>query len=200
MKLFIRGNTANLTDAELIIRYRQSGDKFFVGELFKRYSHLVFGVCLNYFRDKDESKDAVMQIFEKLFDSLKNHEVEYFPAWLGFVSRNYCISELRKEKTLSGREEEHKKDTLQEELHEPSVAKEQQAEKEASLESLKEAILLLKAEQKTCIELFYLEEKSYSDISEITGYTEKEVKSYIQNGKRNLKILLSNRKHESIPA
>jgi RNA polymerase sigma-70 factor (ECF subfamily) len=189
MKLFIRGNTNDLSDALLIEKYKQSGDKFFVGELFKRYSHLVFGLCLKYFKDKDVSKDLVMQIFEKLFDELKKTEVRHFPAWICFVSRNFCISELRKEKTRSGREEVAE---WEEEIAlNPLLAKEEEAEHTTRLDQLKEAIQGLKEEHRICLDLFYLQEKSYKDICEMTGYSDKEVKSFIQNGKRNLKILLS---------
>ncbi len=197
MKLFIRGNTNDLSDAGLIEKYKQSGDKFFVGELFKRYSHLVFGVCLKYFKDKDVSKDMVMQIFEKLFDELKKHEVKYFPAWLCFVSRNFCISELRKEKTRSGREE--LAEWTGEQSTDPVLAIEEEKEHVLRMEEMKDAILLLKEEQRQCLDLFYLKEKSYKDITELTGYSDKEVKSFIQNGKRNLKILLS-QSNVSIPS
>jgi RNA polymerase sigma factor (sigma-70 family) len=200
MRLFIRGNTANFTDMELITQYRETGDKFFVGELFKRYSHLVFGVCLSYFRDKDQSKDAVMCIFEKLFDSLQKHEVKHFPAWLGFVSRNFCISEIRKRKTRIGREAEQVYEMHDQQPEDQLPGKVTEASQESRARNLEQALLELKREQRNCLELFYLKDKSYKDISEITGYSEKEVKSFIQNGKRNLKIQLSITSHENIPA
>jgi RNA polymerase sigma factor (sigma-70 family) len=198
MKLFIRGNTAEVSDAELILRYKQSGDKFFVGELFKRYSHLVFGLCLNYYKDKDESKDAVMRIFEKLFEELKKREVENFKGWICFVSRNFCISELRRKKTRLGKEEEIDWQEKEEGPEQKLTEAEDAREKEIHLEGLAEAVTALKEEQRICVELFYIKEKSYKEIMEITSFSEKEVKSFIQNGKRNLKILLSN-SNEYVP-
>jgi RNA polymerase sigma factor (sigma-70 family) len=193
MRLFIRGNTEKLSDAELLKQYRETGDKFFVGELFKRYSHLVFGVCLSYFKDKDESKDAVMHIFEKLFEGLRRNEVQHFPAWLSFVSRNFCISELRKKKVRSAREEEMTYETKLDLMEEPMPETEVQAgQVEAALKTLKD-------DQRICVELFFLKGKSYKEISEVTGFSDKEVKSFIQNGKRNLKISLSTIHHEQIP-
>ena len=50
---------------------------------------------------------------------------------------------------------------------------------------------LLNPEQKQTVELFYLQEKSYKEIVDQTGFSMNDVKSYIQNGKRNLKIMLS---------
>jgi RNA polymerase sigma factor (sigma-70 family) len=200
MGLFIRGNTANFKDLELIERYRETDDKFFVGELFKRYSHLVFGVCLGYFRDRDVSKDAVMCIFEKLFDALKKHEVQHFPTWLGFVSRNYCISEIRKRKTRTGREAEHANELLDERCEDQLPGEVAEVSQESQIGNLEQALLELKDEQRICLDLFYLKDKSYKDISALTGFSEKEVKSFIQNGKRNLKIQLANNSHDHIPA
>lgn len=198
MKLFIRGNTAAVSDADLILRYKESGDKFFVGELFKRYSHLVFGVCLNYYKDKDESKDAVMRIFEKLFDELKKREVENFKGWLCFVSRNFCISDMRKKKTRLGHEEDIDWQEKEAGPEEKMAEQEEAGEKKIQLQGLGGAISELKEEQRICVELFYLKEKTYKEIVEMTAFSEKEVKSHLQNGKRNLKILLS-AKNEYVP-
>jgi len=55
---------------------------------------------------------------------------------------------------------------------------------------LKEAMTSLNREQGLCVTLFYLEEKSYKEVVEITGFSSNQVKSYIQNGKRNLKLYL----------
>ena len=188
-------NLASLTDPELISRYKITLNKNCVGELFKRYSHLVLGLCINYFKNKDEAKDALLQIFEKLFDELRKREVENFPGWLTFVSRNHCISVLRKRKT----ENERKVDfNYSEEKFVESYEGVRHDEKEIQLQALEEAIEELDEEQKICVELFYLKEKSYNEIAAATGFSVKQVKSYLQNGKRNLRIILST-KNERIP-
>ncbi|HXC06782.1 MAG TPA: sigma-70 family RNA polymerase sigma factor [Bacteroidia bacterium] len=200
MGLFIRGNSGKYTDAELILKYKEGGDSYFVGELFKRYSHLVYGLCLNYFKDKDECKDAVMRIFEKLLVELRKHEVDHFPGWLSFVSRNYCISELRKKKTEESRMAEVKIQQQGEEvLKEAMEMKEEEYARELRISELKQALAELNEGQRQCIELFYINEKSYREICDITTYSEKEVKSFIQNGKRNLKIRLAGMSHAIIP-
>lgn len=190
MRLFRNITVKQLSDNELIAKYRETDDKFYVGELYKRYSHLVLGACLGYFRDKDESKDAVIRIFEKLFDELKKREIENFRVWISFVTRNFCISELRKKQVQQGREIEYKyTEAAEEAANDPRL--EPQPDKEAQLQNLEEAIASLNLAQQTCIRLFYLEGKSYHDIAALTGYAVNEVKSYLQNGKRNLKIILT---------
>jgi len=191
-----RENLSLLTDLELVSRYKLTLDKLYVGELFKRYSHLVLGLCINYFKDKDNAKDALVQIFEKLFDELKKREVENFRAWLCFVSRNYCISYLRKQKTENTRQKDYQigQETFVE--MEPVVRHD---DKEVQLQHLEEAIKQLNEEQRICVDLFYLQEKSYQDIAAATGFSLKEVKSFLQNGKRNLKnILTQNNEHVPI--
>ncbi|MCW3105327.1 MAG: polymerase sigma factor, sigma-70 family [Bacteroidetes bacterium] len=176
-----------MSDNELIAEYKRSNDKQLVGELYKRYAHLVLGMCIHYFKDKDTAKDLVLRIFEKLFDELKKREVENFRAWLTFVVRNFCISEIRKLQTQQSREWEYGKD-LDSELASPEEQKEEIEEKIGQLEN---AMKELNPFQKKCIELFYYKNMSYAQIVEITGYSINEVKSYIQNGKRNLKLILT---------
>lgn len=169
--------------------YFRTGDKALVGELFERHVKTVFGACLFYFRDKALAKDAVMQIFEKLITELRRSEVKYFKGWLSFVVRNYCISELRKHKGHTLLPETY----LDFEITEPLVDEEERLARvndERMLESMRECLPRLKDKQRICIEQFYLEGKSYQEISDATAFTVNEVKSYIQNGKRNLKLMI----------
>lgn len=177
-------NIRHMSDIELIAAYKRSGDKQLVGELYKRYAHLVLGMCIHYFKDRDTAKDLVIRIFEKLFDELKKREVENFKAWLTFVVRNFCISEIRKLQTQQSRATEYEKDM---EL----APSEPEEDTEKKIEKLECALNELNPFQKKCIELFYYKDMSYAQIVEITGYSVNEVKSYIQNGKRNLKLMLT---------
>lgn len=176
------------SDAELIDEYKRSRDNLFVGILYKRYAHLVLGLCIKYLKDRDESQDAVMQIFEKLLADLLKHKVDFFKSWLYTFSKNHCLMQLRQ------RQARLKKDI---ELHENAslfmendggLHHNDAGSREAQYQVLEGAISELNQEQKVCIEWFYLKDKSYVEIAEITGYSLNEVKSYIQNGKRNLKL------------
>lgn len=177
----------HMGDNELIAEYKKTHEKLFVGELYKRYSHLVLGMCIHYFKDKDVAKDIVIQIFEKLFEELKKREVENFKGWLTFVVRNHCISEIRKIHTQQQRESLYEKD-LKTEI---ACADEPEGGAEKQIEKLEKALKELNPFQKKCIELFYYKNMSYAQIVEITGYSVNEVKSYIQNGKRNLKLIMT---------
>ena len=181
------------SDEELIGLYQDSGNMECVAELFERYTHLVYGICLGYFRNREKCRDGVMEIFESLFEKLLHHEVASFKNWLYAVTKNYCLMILRKEKTYNNhinnvkqtdqvREEEQKQDYL--------ISSEYNTFESEKEGDLAKAINQLDSRQKTCIRLLYLEDKSYKDISELTGYSMKEIKSYIQNGRRNLKIYL----------
>ncbi len=183
---------SQLTDEQLIAKYRQSGLKLAVGELFKRHSLMCFAVCNKYLKDEQAAEDAAMSVFEKLFKDLKNHEIQNFKSWLHSVCRNYCLMQLRKPLNtlrIHDADEENQSNfvNLERFLHQ----EENTEEKERTYQTLELAISELKDKQKECIELFYLKQKSYDEIAELTGYTNNEVKSYIQNGKRNLKIALS---------
>ena len=189
----------SLTDIELITAYRQSGDNRFAGALFMRYSRFAFGVSMKYLKDEEEAKDAAMQVFEKLPADLKKHDITNFKGWLHTVVRNHCLMKIRGDRSQLEQKKELIEDARQVmELNLFSHPyKDEEPDREDTLQFLEEGITLLKQEQRKCIELFYLEEKCYNEVSEITGYAIGEVKSYIQNGKRNLKNFINEKRQTS---
>ena len=170
-----------LSDAELIDLYRQNADLKILAALYKRYMPLVYGVCLKYLKNEEDAKDAVMQLFETLVSKLQNHHVENFKSWLHVVTKHFCLMQLRKN---PGKNVELNDDFMQ------LPASEHHTEKEAAFTILEKCLETLNHEQRTAIQLFYLEEKCYKDVAEITGYEPDKVRSYIQNGRRNLKICM----------
>jgi len=184
----------NLTDNQLIERYKQSNDKQAVGELFKRYTGFVFATCFKYLKDRDESEDAVMQIFEKLFDTLLRHDIQIFKPWLYTVVKNHCFQLIKSKGNL--RLSDNHMQILSAEVMENGESSNPYSEDslEHTLQHLDGEIENLSKEQRTCIELFYLKELSYKEVADKTGFTLNEVKSYIQNGKRMLKIGMERRK------
>lgn len=178
------------SDLELLAEYKSTNNKVLVGILYKRYSHLVLGLSLKYLKNQDEAKDAVMQIFEKLFTDLLKHQIEFFKSWLYTYSKNFCLQIIRtrQSKLKKEIELENNADLFME--TENGLHLNKTEEKEKQFVALEQAIDELNDEQKKCVELFYLKEKSYVEIAEMTGFSLNEVKSYIQNGKRNLKIKL----------
>lgn len=180
----------NLSDSELIERYRYSYDNAYLGELFQRYSHMLYGVCLKYMKEEEKAKDVVMEVFEKILTDLKRHQVENFRTWVYSVAKNQCLMKLRKEKRVQVRHEEYVHVT--EQIMELELPEHLNGEtQEETDRKLMAAVDKLKEEQQQCIRLFYFEKKSYEEIEAQTGFTYKQVKSFLQNGKRNLKIQLS---------
>ena len=177
-------------DEWLIDKFKDTSDLDFLGSLYERYMHLVYGVCLKYLKDRDASQDAVMQIFEKLIAELPKQDIENFKPWLHVISRNYCLMQLRSQKSRMVREEKmlQNNEIFMEsdyELHHNN-----ETVLELDIIALKKCIDELKSEQKECVKLFYLEEKCYQEITDTTNFELKKVKSYIKNGKRNLKICM----------
>jgi RNA polymerase sigma factor (sigma-70 family) len=171
-----------LDDSELITLYKSSKDVNAFAIVYERYSHLVFGTCLKYLKDEFEAEDLTSKIFEELSEKLLKHNIDYFKGWLYRLTKNECLMFLRKQKTKVL----NCKQILLLEQNETSDV----AQKEAQLTQLETQLNLLKDEQATCLKLFYLEDKSYQEVALLMNLDLKQVKSAIQNGKRNLKILL----------
>lgn len=171
-----------LSDEELVFRYAHRNEQAAVNCLFDRYGHLVFGVCAKYLRSTDAAKDATQQVFIKLLEDLRKFEIRHFKSWLYQVSKNHCLMQLRKPIPVVNNEFEGIGDMESDtELH-------HKIEEERLYDKLETAIAELNAEQKACIDMFYLQKMTYAEISAKMGYSIMQVKSAIQNGRRNLKI------------
>jgi RNA polymerase sigma-70 factor (ECF subfamily) len=179
----------NIDDEQLLGKYQESGDLDILGELYSRYMHLVYGICLKYLGDRESASDAVISIFEKLITELSKHSVEKFKPWLYVLSRNYCLMAIR---TAKSEREHMKKAAIEQELFMENDIELHPIDSIEGIDdiALEECIKRLKEEQRECIRLFYYESRSYREIADILKQDEKRVKSYIQNAKRNLKLCL----------
>lgn len=184
------------TEEYLIAEFTSSGDLDLLGELYSRYMHLVYGVCLKYLKDREEASDAVIQIFEKLINDIPKQKIDNFRSWLHVVTKNYCLMLLRSQKSKYERMKEWTDDSLvfmeNNSLQHPIDEDVQDLDK-----NLEECIENLKAEQRDCIRQFYYENRCYKEIATLMDLDENKVKSHLQNAKRNLKICLEEKNGEN---
>ena len=196
--VFLRRKLKAGSDEELLTRYREEGDIGILGQLYERYMNLVFGVCLKYLEDREQAKDEVMNIFEKLVTAVPQQEIGNFKTWLYVVTKNHCLMLLRSRKSEVAHAEAMMNDPVffmenSSGMH--PMGKEEGIDSddlsgEDGMKRLEECIERLREEQRNCIRLFFYEGCSYRQISEKLGVDETKVKSYIQNGKRNLKMCI----------
>ena len=173
----------HISDSELLEKFYSDGNNQWLGILLQRYTLLLLGTCMKYLKNEEAAKDAVQQIFLKAIIELQKYKVDYFKSWLYMVAKNYCLMQLRDKNIFIP--VENNKTLIQEEIDIIEIK-----EKEKTISLIEASIEELNKEQKTCVTLFYLEKRSYIEIVEQTGYTLLQVKSHIQNGRRNLKILV----------
>lgn len=175
-----------MDEKQLLQHFRQTGNLDSLGKLYAPYMSLLYGVCYKYLQDTEQSQDAVMQIFDELIEKLRVYEVDNFKSWVYVYARNFCLMQLRKNKQVI-------KVDIEDNLFESEKMLENEDEKkwnEQDFEKLETCIAGLNIEQERCIRLFYLEQNCYKDIADQTGFDIAKVKSYIQNGRRNLKICM----------
>ena len=178
-------SNTSLTDAELVALYKKDNNLQSLAELYQRYMDLVYGVCLKYFKDQEKAKDAVMQLFEELVTKLQKHEVENFKSWLYQVAKNHCLMQLRTPKNLKTVELPASLMQSEENLHLNGVL-----EKEENLQKLEYCLTTLTEDQLKAVKLFDMEGKCYNEIVELMGQEWNQVRSFIQNGRRNLKTCM----------
>jgi len=189
VSMFNVNRQSNKTDEELIAEFNSSGDLEALGELYSGYMHLVYGVSLKYLKNREEAMDAVMQIFEKLITDIPKQEIQNFRSWLHVVTKNYCLMHLRSVKSKNERLAEWAADP-QNFMENASEMHPIDRDEPDMKDAINDCIERLKKEQKYCIKQFYYENRCYREIAVSLGISEKKVKSYLQNGKRNLKLCL----------
>jgi RNA polymerase sigma-70 factor, ECF subfamily len=182
-------NREKKSEEVLLREFSVTGNLETLGELYSEYMHLVYGVCLKYLKDREDSKDAVMQIFEKLIVEIPRQKIENFRSWLYVVTKNYCLMQLRSQKAFEGKADEWMKDPVIFMENNPGL---HPIDEDTPLidKALEDCIERLKDKQKECIDQFYYKNMCYNEIAENLHLREKEVKSHLQNAKRNLKICL----------
>jgi RNA polymerase sigma factor (sigma-70 family) len=174
----------NTSDNELLDRYYASNDQKWIGILLDRYTMLLLGVCMKYLKNEEEARDAVQQIFLKVLTEVSKYKIDYFKSWLYMVAKNYCLMKLR------GGQGRQMKELKELAIEDPETDKTELLANENAYNLLEQSIDELSKEQKQCVTLFYLKKCSYQQITDTTGFTPMQVKSYIQNGKRNLRMSL----------
>lgn len=178
-------NISILPDEELLLQYKNSGGSLYFGELYNRYIPMIYGVCLKYFRDEDKARDTVMQVFENLLPKISQYNIAVFRTWIYSVVKNQCLQVLRKENREISVDFSENYMEFDEILH----LLEEEADEER-MDALKDCLEKLPEQQRMSIKCFFMEEMSYAEITDTTNYSLNQVKSYIQNGKRNLKICI----------
>ncbi|RYZ29818.1 MAG: sigma-70 family RNA polymerase sigma factor [Chitinophagaceae bacterium] len=174
----------HITDQELLEHYYADHNQEWLGILLQRYTLLLLGVCMKYLKDETEARDCVQQIFLKVLTEAPKYKIDYFKSWLYMVAKNHCLMRLRDKGSKSVKE------LTDQNVAEQETDRQDLLQNERTYELLEESMQELNEEQKICVNQFYLQKKSYQQIAEQTGFSLMQVKSYIQNGKRNLKIIL----------
>ena len=183
---------AHISDQELLEQFYADHNNEWLGILLQRYTLLLLGVSMKYLKNEEEAKDSVQQIFLKVIQELQKYKVDYFKSWLYMVAKNHCLVKIRE-----------RQGKIMAEISDRITAKpEEETDRQALLQNdhtldlMERSLAELNPEQQQCVTLFYLQKKSYQEVSDETGFSMLQVKSYIQNGKRNLRLLVERKLKE----
>lgn len=191
-KISERQSIAQMTDEELLLAINEASYIDIIDEVFNRYSHILYGLCFKYLRNTEESRDAVQSIFEKIFTDMGSHTVKNLKAWLFVVAKNYCLMQLRKRQLETKELTPENTSPILFALYEEEMSvSESDSITEKNVSKMLSLMNELSSPQSICLNMMYLDDKSYKEIADITGFGLNEVKSHIQNGKRNLRNLLT---------
>lgn len=183
--MFFTGKITQHSDEALLSLFRETEKHDYFTALYSRYIPLIYGLCLNYLKTKEDAQDAVMELFADVQEKALRYEIKTFRTWIYSVTKNYCLNILRsKQEIIAVEINAH----FMELVDFPVLFNE--SNKRENFRLLQHCLDQLPEPQQKSIQLFFMEDQSYADIAATTGYHLKSVKSYIQNGKRNLKICI----------
>ncbi len=177
------------TNLELVRLFKQTNNNYYVGVLFQRHTHLILGLCMKYLKNEEDAQDASILIFEKLLNDLPKYEITNFKTWLYSSCKTFCLMYMRSAASKYNIDNKIRNnfDEIMESELKLHLYNEDNLEQEIHLTFMEECMEGLNKEQRLCLDLFFLKEKSYLEVTEQTKLTINNVKSHIQNGKRNLK-------------
>jgi RNA polymerase sigma-70 factor (ECF subfamily) len=178
------------TEKELLALFKQTGEERYFTPLFNKYAHLVFGSCFKYLENEEDAKDSVLEIFEKLSADIQKSTIDHFASWLFMVTKNHCLMKLRKAKSQHQKMEIITMESAVFMENGLEMHLNDNKEKETMLQQMERCLQTLAGQQKLCVELFYLKRMNYSEVAQKSGFDLNQVKSFLQNGKRNLKICI----------
>lgn len=175
------------TDEQLLKLYAESGDDHYLSLLYTRYVEMIYGVCLKYYKNSTEAKDAASEVYLLLLRRTKGKEIDNWKPWLYTVVKNYCLEQLR------SRSNKLPKQLAADTVYSEEVYHPTSESNEAEVQKLESCIEGLEADQQSCIRMFYLEKRSYQELSDVLHLSWGQVRSRIQNGRRNLKNCMENK-------
>ncbi len=185
----------HITDQELIVLFKKDEDNKWLGVLLERYSMLLLGVGMKYLQNEEEAKDVVQQVFLKALEEIPRYEISFFKSWIYMVAKNHCLMKIRSQKGKQAIEFTDYHALITDAGQEIETLKNE----DLSFELMEESMNQLSTEQKQCIEYFYLQKKTYQETAEMLGFSMMQVKSFIQNGKRNLRISIEKKLKNEVP-
>ncbi len=164
-------------DDFILIKKAKEGDSKAFRNIVENHKSRVFTIAFRIVKNKEEAEEIAQDAFLNVFNSISNFKGDsQFSTWLYKITYNLSISHLRKKKRDIVNIDEILISDFEifETYHDFSLL-----EKEEQKSALEAAINKLSEEEATIITLYYLQEISIEEISEITG-----------NSKSNVKVIL----------
>ncbi len=169
---------AEETDFELLDRFRRHGDRAAFERIVARHRPWLHRVCARLLRSDEAARDATQDVFARVLNRLDTFRGDNFPGWLKAIAVNCCLNTIDRDKRWAP-------------LEAAGEAPAADLGPELQLLRLEEGvrarhlIARLPERQKIVFCLKYIDDCSYQEIERLTGFSNKEVKSFLQNARRN---------------
>jgi RNA polymerase sigma-70 factor (ECF subfamily) len=169
------------------------GDTQYFSYFVEKYKDIVYSIAFKVLRNREDAEEMAQESIVKAFKSLHTFKGDAkFSTWLYRITYNNCISEVRKKKLKFVSTDDVQIPDEPEEMNLDGIPEENRAKYvKAALEKLPE-------DEYTLILLYYFEDKSVEEISEITRLSESNAKVKLFRARKKLHTILNEMLKEDI--
>lgn len=183
----------HLNETDLIDRVLNGEPRAF-SVLLKRYQRPVHALIRQMIPGREDAEELTQDVFVKVFKSLSSFRgSSSLSTWLYRIAYNTTISYTRKKKLLYSEFEDKALNNIPDEQVDEMLDREND---EMLMQQIEAAVEKLNPEDKALISLYYTQEKSVREISDITALTPENVKIKLYRVRKKIVFLINNQNHE----
>ncbi len=169
-----------MPDQILAETFRSTREDRFFAEIVRRHQGPIQAACGRVLRNRSEAEDIAQDTFVAAFTKIDTYRGGNLGAWLSVIARHLCLNRLEARLTKPAEASTDMGDLAAPESFEAASH---------WADECRVMLSQLSPPQQLSIKLFFIEGYSYKEVAGLTGFSEEQVKTHIQNGKRRLRTV-----------
>lgn len=170
-------------DADILADLQAGDTAAAFNALLERYETKVFRLCLSMLHDTSLAQDVAQEVLLRVWRHLNRYDAQSgaFSTWIYAIARNQCLSTLSKQRLAWASLDDTE---VSQQVAQISAATE--INDAASLAWLRSLVQALPTAQRSCLTLYYFEERSVTEVATLLDLPEGSVKTHLHRARQAL--------------